>query len=266
MTNFNGASLTRGAVESLATSPHWTQCEIVIVDNHSDTQDVDQLEQLKQEYPRIHVVWNDVNAGYFPGLNVGISYIRARFPELNTIVVGNNDLVFPSDFVDSIRENAGLLAQHWVISPDLITLDGVHQNPHVINGISKPRKLIYDIYYSWYPFALFIRWFARHTRRFTRRTDSDAHRIGRPIHTGYGACYILGPQFFRHFTELWAPTFLMGEELFLSKQLRDHGQQVYYEPSIKVRHHDHASVDKIPTRQMWLVSREAHKICKRYEK
>lgn len=266
MTNYNNASYTRGAVESLAKSPRWSQCDVVIVDNASAAEDVSGLERLKQEYPQIHLVLNKVNVGYFPGLNVGIRYLRERFPGLDLIIVGNNDLVFPPDFIDTVWATEPLMERYFVIAPDLITLDGVHQNPHVIKAISKPRQIIYDLYYANYSLALAIRWFARVTRRFTRRSDSDSHRIAGPIHMGIGACYILGPQFFRHFKELWAPTFLMGEEFFLSKQLRDQGQQVYYEPLIQVQHHDHATVHKVPNRQMWQVSREAHKVYRQHEK
>ena len=136
------------------------KCEVVIVDNSSAPEDVNELERLKQAYPRIHLVLNEVNVGYFPGLNVGIRYLREHFPGLDLIVVGNNDLVFPRDFVDAVRARAtagALLGD----SPDLITLDGVHQNPHVIRAVSKPRQLIYDLYYASYPLALAIRWFAR---------------------------------------------------------------------------------------------------------
>ena len=265
MTNFNNASFTRGAVESLAISPHWPACEVVIVDNSSAVEDVAELKRLKQEYPQIHLVLNELNVGYFRGLNVGIRYLRVQFPRIDLMVVGNNDLVFPREFVDALRANAALLERYWVISPDVVTLNGVHQNPHVITAISRPRKLVYDLYYASYPFALLIRWLARVTRRFTRRADSDSHKIAGPIHMGFGACYILGPHFFRHFAELWAPSFLMGEESFLSKQLRDKGQQLYYEPSIQVQHHDHASIDKVPNRQMWLVSRDARKLYRQYE-
>jgi GT2 family glycosyltransferase len=266
MTNYNNASFTRGAVESLATSPRWSECHVVIVDNNSTAEDVDALRQLQAEHPRIHLVLNKSNLGYFPGLNIGLRFLRGRDPGLDLIVVGNNDLVFPPDFVDSLWASAGLLEQHWVISPNLITLDGVHQNPHVIKAISRPRQAIYDLYFASYPLALAIRWIARITRRFTSRTDTRAHGTAGPIYMGYGACYILGPQFFRNFSELWAPVFLMGEEFFLTKQLRDRGQQIYYEPSIRVQHYDHASTDKLPSRQMWLVARESHRVCRRYEK
>jgi len=266
MTNYNNASFTRGAIESLVKSPNWSKCEVVVVDNRSAQEDVEQLERLKQEHPRMHLVLNPVNSGYFPGLNTGIRYLREQFPDLDLIVVGNNDLVFPPDFIDSIAACAPLLERYWVISPNLVTLDGVHQNPHVIRAISRSRNLIYDIYYASYPLALAIRWFAKVTRRFTRRSDTDSHRVAGPIHMGYGACYILGPLFFRNFEQLWAPTFLMGEEFFLSKQLRDKGQQIYYEPSIQLQHYDHASVDKLPSRQMWLVSRDAHKMYRKFKK
>ena len=43
----------------------------------------------------------------------------------------------------------------------------------------------------------------------------------------------------------------MGEEYFLSKQLSDKGLHTYYEPSIKVTHHCHSAIDKIPSRKIW---------------
>src|ERR1700676_135036 len=108
-----------------------------------------------------------------------------------------------------------MLRLHPVICPDIVTLDGIHQNPHVIERISRIRELVYDIYYSYYYVALLIRRLASLTARFTDRTDETEWSVRRLIYQGHGACYVLGPAFFRNCAELWAPTFLMGEEFFL---------------------------------------------------
>ena len=44
--------------------------------------------------------------------------------------------------------NLDRIREHAVLAPDITTLDGSHQNPHVINEISKTRELVYDIYYQ----------------------------------------------------------------------------------------------------------------------
>src|SRR6185437_6492043 len=85
-----------------------------------------------------------------------------------------------------------------------------------------------------------------------------------PIEQGYGACYLLGPVFFKHFSRLWAPTFLMQEEFFLYEQLKEIDQLTYYDPRFVVFHHGHATMDHMPSRRQWTISREAHRVYKRY--
>jgi GT2 family glycosyltransferase len=202
--------------------------------------------------------------GYFKGLNLGIKHLRASQPDMQMMVIGNNDLVFPADFGESVGKNLSTLEKYPVVSPDIITLDGLHQNPHVIKRISKFRELIYSLYYANYYIAIAIRQLARMTRSVTDRPDETHHDVAQEIYQGYGACYLLGPVFFRHFEELWAPTFLMHEEYFLSKQLSDKGMSVYYEPSIKVQHRCHGAMKAITGRKAWEAARAAQKVYRQH--
>ena len=59
---------------------------------------------------------------------------------------------------------------------------------------------------------------------------------------------------------------MMSEEFFLSKQLMDVGEQVYYEPKIRVIHHWHGSLEKIPGRKRWDMARDAHREYRKYVK
>ena len=52
----------------------------------------------------------------------------------------------------------------------------------------------------------------------------------------------------------------MGEEFYLARQLAAQSEQVYYTPDIQVRHHDHATISKLPSRRLWETTREAHQI------
>jgi GT2 family glycosyltransferase len=58
----------------------------------------------------------------------------------------------------------------------------------------------------------------------------------------------------------------MGEEFFLAYQLKLQNLKLYYEPSIKVYHQDHASTGLIESHNFWKISRESHKIYKKYFK
>jgi GT2 family glycosyltransferase len=269
-TNYNNSSFTRQAVASLHAGGRWNDVRVAVVDNGSRHEDIASLKEMIRDYPRAELILNPKNAGYFPGLNVGIRHLRTRFPEVEHIVVGNNDLVFPERFVETLERNGAIFDTWAVVSPDLVTPEGDHQNPHVLHPVGWVRKLVWDVYFSSYWVAIPVRYAARVTRRFTAREENTAgnelHRTPGPIEQGYGACYILGPVFFRHFSRLCAPTFMMQEEFFLCEQLKSIGQMMYYDPRFVVQHHGHATMARLPSRRHYRISQDAHRIYQRYLK
>lgn len=264
-TNYNNSSFTLAAVDSLMRNANH-DIEVFVVDNASAEEEVHKLRPLAGKYPSVHVIEGRDNAGYFRGLNIGLCALRQMRPDIEWVVAGNNDLEFPADFCDVLQRNAQALQAHSVISPDVITLDGEHQNPHVISGISPLREVFYDLYYSNYHLGRLIRRVARMFPRISERADEEEWQVAQPIYQGHGSCYVLGPRFFRQFTELWAPTFMMSEEFFLSKQLKDVGEQVWYEPKIRVIHHWHGSLEQLPSRRRWEMARDAHREYRKYVK
>lgn len=263
-TNYNNSQYTRDVIYSLSISVYFNQCHVVIIDNKSNIDDIMSLYEIEKMYPTVKVIYNNENIGYFKGLNIGIDYLSQMHSDIDYLIVGNNDLFFPVDFIERINAKKELFNKYPVISPDLITLDGIHQNPHVINGISRFRNIIYDLYYSNYYLSILIGFLARVSKIITDRKDEEEFEIAQTIQQGYGACYILGPIFLNKFKTLWAPTFLMGEEFFLSKQLEKQGMCVFYEPSIKVNHHDHATMGKLHSKKIWMISRDSHRVYKKY--
>jgi len=267
-TNFNNSHFTVDAVRSLVASAGDRHAlRVIVVDDLSASHGVQTLPYLAAESPEIvELLLNEQNVGYFPGLNCGIRKMRARHRDVQHLVIGNNDLHFPLDFCERVERNLALLEQHPVVSPDIVTLDGDHQNPHVVAAISKTREFIYDLYYANYHLAQLILWAARLSRSLTDRRDELQHHTAQPIYQGHGSCYLIGPKFFRHFEELWAPTFLMGEEYFLSKQLSDQGMQTWYDPAVQLTHRCHGSLAALPSRKAWEFARDAHKVYRKYVK
>lgn len=257
-TNYNNSHYTTSAVRTLkAGTGH--EYVIVVVDNNSNSESVNQLKELANEFPDIQLILNTDNVGYFRGLNIGIRYVREQHPAVEWMVVGNNDLEFPVDFAEKLAEHAPRLREHAVVSPDVVTVEGEHQNPHVISGISPLREFTYDLYYANYYLGLAILKLAKLMPSLSERSDEEEWQTPRPIYQGHGSCYLLGPRFFEQFDELWAPTFMMSEEYFLSKQLSDVGQRVYYEPAIQVVHHWHGSLENLPSKKRWSMARDAHR-------
>jgi len=256
-TNFNNSALTVSAVKSLRRAKGH-RVRIVVVDNASRPEEVEILRRLSDEDGEVDLIANPENVGYFRGLNIGMKASRTRYPDINWMVVGNNDLDFPADFCDKLERQTGIFRAHSVVSPDVVTLDGEHQNPHVISRISTIREIFYDLYYTNYWLGMFIYKAAKIFPGATRRGDEDQWQIAQPIYQGHGSCYLLTPKFFLQFEELWSPTFMMSEEMFLSLQLKKVGEQVFYSPEISVTHHWHGSLQDLPSRSRWNMARDAH--------
>jgi GT2 family glycosyltransferase len=267
-TNYNNSSYTRAAIASLHAGGGWSEVCVTVVDNKSRDDDIRSLKDMVREFPGVELVLNAANVGYFPGLNAGIRHLRAKWPDVEHLVVGNNDLVFPGDFLETVQRHRDVFDTWAVVAPDLVTPEGVHQNPHVLYPIGRTRRLIWDLYFMSYGAAVLIGHAARLTKRFTvreeRAPDGDLYKTPGPILMGIGACYLLGPMFLKHFSRLWAPTFMMYEEFFLKEQLKAIGQMTYYDPRFVVIHHDHATTDGLPGRRYWTLSRDAHRVYKRY--
>ena len=264
-TNYNNSSFTIEAVESLMRNAGH-DIEVFVVDNASEPEEVIKLRPLAQKYRAVHVIEHSDNSGYFRGLNLGLHALRHRRPDIDWVIAGNNDLEFPADFCDEVERHQAEFQQHSVISPDVVTLDGEHQNPHVISDISTIREIFYDLYYSNYYLGLLIYKAAKMIPRATRRGDEDQWQTARPIYQCHGSCYLLTPKFFAQFEAFWAPTFMMSEEVFLSLQLKKVGEQVFYSPAISVTHHWHGSLQDVPNRRRWNMARDAHREYRKHVK
>lgn len=264
-TNYNNAHYTRDAVRTINAGTH-PPVRIVVVDNQSKPADVASLKAIAEEYSNVELVLNDENIGYFRGLNSGIDRMRVLDPSVTVMVVGNNDLEFPADFGAKLTDVIADAADRPVISPYVETLDGMPQNPHVVSGISRTREFVYDLYYSNYYVAKLIRMMARRTHKVTDRRDEEGHATAQYIYQGHGSCYVLTPIFFREFKRLWAPTFMMSEEFFLSRQLSERSYMTYYDPRIRIRHRCNGAIENVPARAMWRLARDAHRVYRRYVK
>lgn len=264
-TNYNNAHFTQGAVRSL-NDGILPPAVIIVVDNCSSAHDKAALAKLRDAYENVDVVFNDDNVGYFAGLNVGIRRTRTLMPSVDCMVIGNNDLEFPADFGERLTEVVADADDRPVVSPYIETLDGMPQNPHVVSGISRLREFVYDAYYSNYHVARLIRYIAHRARGVADRHDEQGFATPGFIYQGHGSCFILTPVFFEHFVELWAPTFMMSEEYFLSRQLYERGYKTYYDPRVRLRHRCNGAIENVPARKMWGLARDAHRVYRRYVK
>jgi GT2 family glycosyltransferase len=130
-TNYNNSQLSLNAIKSIIDNSKQfnTEVQIAIVDNNSTPQEIAILKDGVEKIglTNVKALFEQTNLGYFKGLNAGVKYLKDTFGSFDYLIIGNNDLIFPKAFFDKLISNHDRLKELHVVSPDLITLDGVHQ-------------------------------------------------------------------------------------------------------------------------------------------
>lgn len=235
---------------------------VIIVDNNSGSEDLEKLEKYCTTKKNINLVKSDVNLGYFKGLNLGIKKVTL---DKNTfLIVGNNDLIFDKDFITNLKEikyDKSVL----VIAPNIITMEGRQQNPHVVDRVPFIEKLKTRLYFSNYYVGQLFRLINQNIKQLRKKPAIVNNNYKQmKIKRGIGACYILTPNFTGKFNKLDDRIFMWGEEVLLSHQVESVGGCTLYDPSIVVYHHESASVKKIESKKKYYMVRESYKIYKKY--
>lgn len=263
--NYNGAMHTRNylsSIRDLERAPE-DSVQTIIVDNHSTVEDLDQVRSFVSATHNETLVAREVNDGYFKGLNAGLA--ACRKDDQTLVIAGNNDLVFKPDFIEALKR-VRLDSDIQVIAPNIVTLDGRHQNPHVLNKVSEAEKLKARIYMSNYYVAQTFR-FINTTLKSLRPHSQPAPRVEYGeirIKRGIGACYVFTPAFFNLHEKLDDRVFLWGEEALLSHQVESSGGATLYAPSLHITHCESASVKFIESRNRYDIVKQSYAIYRDY--
>lgn len=261
--NYNNSHHTIKYIENVHSlrTPFGATKKVIIVDNNSK----DILGNIKEAVFRVQLenmeavlVESKINLGYFGGLNIGINAINTS--QKYTTIIGNNDLLFESDFLIKLHD-LKLKKQDYCIAPNVYLPSGLKQNPHVLHRPSKFAQCRHGLYYkNFYLGQLMI--------RLNKRNKKNKRSIqyDKPIyiHGGIGAVYILTPYFFKDNKELNAPVFLYGEEIIFSHQIHTTGGKILYHPELKVLHNEHSSISKLGKKRVYQLGKEAYEIYKKY--
>lgn len=182
------------------------ECEVVIVDNGSNNESVDILNEKYEYISNVSVIGLSKNYGYAKGNNVGIGELRKK--GYSNIFVANSDLIFNSEdtlsqMMDEYEPGVGL------INPIIKNLNGT-----IDQRVAYKKKFLYlrIIRKNLYLFA---------NKPFPNKADSKdgsieqtkelvGLQIDRYVISGSG--FLLTQDFFKYYKGLFPKTFLYFEE------------------------------------------------------
>lgn len=248
--NYRNYLLTRQMYDSLQNASV-DKFDFIVVDNSESDDEHRELLSIFSGVANVKILQSE-NEGYFAGLNFGLQNISLA--DYCYICIGNNDLVFQSDFVANLLI-ANYPPEALVICPDVVSSDGYHQNPHVDERFGFMRKAKMDVYYSSYYAAVFL---LKLKSIFSPARVNQKDNQPKFIHMGIGAFYVIVPRFFDKKNSLYFPFFLYGEEAFLSNQVHGLGGRLYYDPRLVVFHKESATLSELPSRQKYIWSKQSY--------
>lgn len=218
---------------------------IVVVDNGSANGSFEELQVAYGYTNNIEFIKIEENLGFARGNNLGYRHIKNKFaPE--AIVVCNSDLIFEqNDFEDKLMDKV-IAKKFDVAGPDIINIDGLHQNPHRTRIITykeirkmNSRKRLFLI-------ALYVKKAFPVFRKFNfleRRFDKGSNNHFQVSNTAseemvlQGSCIIFGGEFIKNEDQPFcSDTFLYFEEDLLSLLCLKKHYRLTYEEEIFVRH------------------------------
>lgn len=229
--------------------------ECVIIDNSDKKEIIDKIEKLEVMFDFVKVLRPSKNLGYFGAFNFffeAYTNLKNKF-----VILCNNDLVFDANFCEELRK-ANYGEEILVVCPDVVTLDGRHQNPHVLSPRSSLQRLKLDLYFSHFYVACLLRIIQKVGRFVIKPKINYDWKSPCYLHMGIGACYVLLPSFLRRFKHLEFPHFIYGEEAYLSKQVHDVGGKLYYDPNLKMLHKESVTLSKLPRKKTYEFGREGY--------
>lgn len=229
--------------------------KIVVVDNGSNNKTGEQLAETFKENNDIEIICLENNLGFSSGNNIGYSFAKEKLNADFIIVINNDTEMIQENFVQKsiqcFEED-----NYYVLGPDIINLEGIHQSPqrdHIITKSETYRWFIKRYLFSKYlhlhkrlnfsnSFFIFKKYLEYDEKR-KRNLFTDKKKESVELQ---GACFIFSPLFIANnkvaFEEL---TFMYGEEALLALRCTKNEWKILYNPELIIKHAEKAVTIKI---------------------
>lgn len=217
------------------------ELEIIVVDNCSTEENRVAIEKLCHEM-KCTFIANTRNAGYNAGNNIGLRYAAEKGYEY--ALIANPDMEFPQiDYIDKLTRIIQSDTKISVVASDIITPEGIHQNPMKPDGNWKSS------------YGLFTGLFKKQPKDTYAFIDNwqESHNCSKVS----GCCFMIRLSFLKKINFFDESVFLYCEEAILSKQVEHADMKMFYTAESQAIHNHLSSAKGNPASRfrIWRDSR-----------
>ena len=225
--------------------------QIILIDNGSSNGSYERLLNKYFDNAQVRTYTTNQNLGFAKGNNFGYK-IAKSIGDFQYIVFCNNDLIFEDINFEKklLLENEKL--KYDVLGPDIVNLDGIHQNPHRLSLLTLKEIKYKNLKKSLFLFYLKTKKRIKILKRITflERKFEDISNAIRTTSSEYmvlqGSCIIVGERFVKNEEKVFCEeTFLYYEEDLLSLYCKMKDYSINVIDTIQVKHLEAVSTQSI---------------------
>jgi GT2 family glycosyltransferase len=249
--HYQNLEITKQCIECLRLLEKYDECGVVIVDNCSPNNSGKYLTDLYKTEANIYVICNNSNLGFANGNNIGYLFAKNRL-RANLIIVMNNDvLIEQKNFIVKLK-SLYYNSKIQIIAPDIINLDGFHQNPfrkHALSNKQLKKIYIYNMILKIIYIVPFINIFTAKILQYkniNKKFDCNIEKNHLYNIVPHGACVIYLDNWIHKENFAFLPdTFMYFEEDILFEYVMRKNYKIEYCPELYVKHIEDVSVNSI---------------------
>lgn len=253
--HYLAVDVTVRCIESIHNILRYDNYNIIVVDNGSNNDSGKKLIKLYENDSTVKVICLEKNLGFSAGNNVGYIYAKEQLDSEFIFVINNDTELIQEDFVEKAIK-CYKDTQYYVLGPDIINLQGVHQSPQRDHVITKAEARIW--YIKRYLFSIYLHMhkklklpndfliYQKYINHENSRKANFSTDVMQENVELQGACFIFSPIYIERnrkaFDEL---TFMYGEEALLLIKCTKNEWKVVYNPELKIRHAEKSVTKRI---------------------
>lgn len=245
-------------IESILNNIDYTNYNIIVIDNNSSNDSGNKLIEKYKYDKKIYIEINNENLGFAKGNNIGYKIAKEKYGSRFIVVLNNDTIIDQKDFLNLIVHQYEL-SKYYVLGPDIIAADGVHQNPQRLKGmtLNEIDQLI-KLYNIQYIRNKIIDIFKIHNigkkikkiigkNEFIKINENKLfeNKIMKDVQL-HGACVIFSPLYIKEKDYAFYPeTYMYGEEDILFYICKKNNYKIIFDPKIKIKHKEDASTNYV---------------------
>lgn len=242
--HYKVADVTEKCVDCLL-QQKYEKFHVIILDNASDNGSFEYLCSKYKGYENVELLALERNFGFAKANDVGYIIAKHKY-NADMIVIMNNDVMITDFSFCKKLDEYSKKEEFDIMGPDIVNLDGRHQNPNrqCVIGKNAVSKAIFVTRCKLAANVLLhgiIR--GRKTGVIANAQQNSKEEQNVPLH---GSCLIFNKSFIeQHEFAFYPETFLYGEEEILYYFAQREGLKLLYQPQLSVCHQEDAATNSV---------------------